>query len=257
MVAIGLMTAEQQTPLVSQIMNYLISQKQPNGAWPGTQATILALRAMLLSVEKSQEKVNGEVIVKVGDGSESFAIEPKNADLYHIIDFQPNTKIGDNKVSLTFDGEGGVMYQVVTRYYMPWKNIEQPKQELLSIDVKYDKTALVQEDIVTANVTIKNNAAVEAKMVMVDLGIPPGFEVQQNTLWDLVEMKKVQRFETTGRQIILYMETVKAGEALEFSYKMQAKFVIKAKTPKSAVYQYYNPEKRAESRPIDIEVKGQ
>ena len=256
-IAIGLMNAEQQIPLISQIMNYLIAQKQPDGAWPGTQATILALRALLLSVAKSQEKVNGEVTVTVGDAREDFAIEPKNADVMHILDFKGATKLGQNKISLSFDGEGGMMYQVVTRYYSPWKEVPVPKEEPLTITVKYDKTQLERDDIVTANITIKNNAPGEMKMVMVDLGIPPGFEVQQNTLWDLVETGKVQRFETTGRQIILYLETMKSGESLELSYKMQAKFVIKAKAPKSTVYQYYNPDKRAESQPFDIEVKGQ
>jgi uncharacterized protein YfaS (alpha-2-macroglobulin family) len=257
MIAIGLINAEQQTPLVGQIMNYLISQKSPDGGWPGTQATILALRALLLSVAKSQEKVNGEVTVTVGDARDDFAIEPKNADMYHLLDFKSATKTGDNKVTLRFDGEGGMMYQVVTRYYMPWKDVEVPQQEALTIDVKYDKTKLERDDIVTANVTIKNNAPGEVKMVMVDLGIPPGFEVQQDSLWDLVENGKIQRFEMTGRQIILYLETMKSGEALELSYKMQAKFVIKAKAPASTVYQYYNPDKRAESQSFDIEVTGQ
>jgi len=256
MIAIGLINAEQQIPLVGQIMNYLVAQKQPDGAWPGTQATILALRALLLSVAKSQEKVNGEVTVKVGDARQDFAIDPKTSDMYHILDFKNDTKPGENKISLEFDGEGGMMYQIVTRYYSPWKDIEVPKEEALTIDVKYDKTQLERDDIVTANVTIKNNAPGEVKMVMVDLGIPPGFEVQQNTLWDLVENGKIQRFETTGRQIILYLETMKSGEAIELSYKMQAKFVVKAKAPKSTVYEYYNPDKRAESQPFDIEVKS-
>ena len=255
MVVIGLMNCDRQTSLVGKIMNYLLDQKQPNGGWPGTQATILALRAMLLSVDKSQEKITGEVTVKVGESRKDFDISPKTADMYHILDFKGATKTGGNKVSLQFDGEGGMMYQVVTRYYLPWKGVEGEPRETLSIDVKYDKTKLKQDDIVTADVTIRNNAPGEVKMLIVDLGIPPGFQVQTTDLWDLVEHGKVQRFEMTGRQVVLYIETMKAGETLELSYRMQAQFVIKAKAPKSTVYKYYNPEERSDSRPFDIEVK--
>ena len=36
--------------------------------------------------------------------------------------------------------------------------------------------------------------------------------------------------------------------------RLKAKFPVKAKTPKSIAYQYYEPEIRAEAQPIEIEV---
>ncbi|RKY25485.1 MAG: hypothetical protein DRP79_06575, partial [Planctomycetota bacterium] len=150
MVAIGLMNCDRQTSLVGKILNYLLDRKQPTGGWPGTQATVLALRAMLMSVEKSQEKITGEVTVKVGEERRDFDVSRENADMYHILDFKGATKTGGNKVSLQFEGEGGMMYQVVTRYYLPWRGVEGEPRETLSIDVKYDKTKLKQKDIVTA-----------------------------------------------------------------------------------------------------------
>ena len=60
-------------------------------------------------------------------------------------------------VALRFDGKGGLAYQVVGRYFVPWN--EKPAAEALSIDVAYDRTRLAQDDIATATATVKNNLA--------------------------------------------------------------------------------------------------
>jgi hypothetical protein len=48
--------------------------------------------------------------------------------------------------------------------------------------VAYDRTHLAQNDIATATATIRNNLPKTANMVMVDLGIPPGFELLSEDL---------------------------------------------------------------------------
>ena len=65
-------------------------------------------------------------------------------------------------------------------YFVPWD--EKPASEPLSIDVAYDRTRLAQDDIATATATVKNNLDKTAKMVMVDLGIPPGFDLLSEDL---------------------------------------------------------------------------
>ena len=83
-------------------------------------------------------------------------------------------------VEIRFEGKGGLAYQVVGSYFLPWD--EKPANEPLSIDVTYDRTHLAQDDIATATATIKNNLSKSANMVMVDLGIPPGFDLLSEDL---------------------------------------------------------------------------
>ena len=56
-----------------------------------------------------------------------------------------------------------------------------------SIDVAYDRTKLTESDMVSATPTIHNNLDEQANMVMVDLGIPPEFELQTEDLQTMVE----------------------------------------------------------------------
>ena len=45
------------------------------------------------------------------------------------------------------------------------------------------------------------------------------------------------------------MDKLDAGSSMELRYAVKAKFPIKAKTPLSKVYPYYNPESASVSQP--------
>ena len=49
-------------------------------------------------------------------------------------------------------------------------------------------------------------------------------------------------------------ERLKPRQSLQFSYTLKAKFPIKAKTPKSTVYEYYNPDVEDIARPVEMVV---
>ncbi len=114
---------------------------------------------------------------------------------------------------------------------------------------------------VSVHVELKEGAARQA---IVDLGIPPGFEVLSEDLADLVarhtdlpadyEGVKFSRFDLTGRQIIVYLEELQAGQPLDFEYRIRARYPIKAQTPPSTAYDYYNPGVSGVSAPAAIQV---
>ncbi len=92
-------------------------------------------------------------------------------------------------------------------------------------------------------------------MVIVDLGIPPGFEVLSEDFEGLVAKKVIQRYSQTGRQVICYFDRIEREAPIEFTYRMKAKYPIRAKTPRSVVYEYYNPEVRDVAPPVEVVVR--
>jgi uncharacterized protein YfaS (alpha-2-macroglobulin family) len=155
-------------------------------------------------------------------------------------------------------GEGNLMYQVVSSYYLPWEKLAQypdlvPQDELVSIDVAYDRTELAVNDAVTVNVTVNlNQPGGRAESALIDLGLPPGFTVMSEDLDALVarfndvpkdsDFPAIQRYELTGRQILVYITNLSEGKPLQFSYRLMAKFPLRAQTPASNAYDYYNPD---------------
>ena len=250
----ALIKSGRHSGIVSQALTWLIQQKSPNGIWPSTQATVMALKALLAATASATQEVNAEVSVLInGEVAGGFALTPENSDVLQQVDLKRYVREGANEIQLRFTGEGSSLYQIVSKYYLPW---EKPPVEgkLLSIDVAYDRSQLAKDDVVTCSVTIANNRPGSAQMVIVDLGIPPGFEVQTGDLDELVGSKVFEKYNLTGRQIIVYLEEVEHGKPIEFEYRLRAKFPIRAMTPQSRVYEYYNPDVEDVARPVEMVV---
>jgi uncharacterized protein YfaS (alpha-2-macroglobulin family) len=65
-------------------MSYLASKKDAGGTWGTTQATIMALRALLLATEKGASDVRGTLVVLLnGKPAEKLVLTPENNDLLH------------------------------------------------------------------------------------------------------------------------------------------------------------------------------
>jgi uncharacterized protein YfaS (alpha-2-macroglobulin family) len=253
------------TNLVSKALKYLTDKKDAYGNWGSTQATILSLKAFLLSQQKGGGgDTEGTISVIInGKKIDDIKINKDNNDLMQQLDLKAYTNVGSNKIDLQFNGKGSMLYQIVGRYYKPWSNRElAPRGEILSIDVKYDRTRLAQDDVAIATVTIRNNINKVADMVMVDLGIPPGFEVLTDDLQEFIspmDVKKLgnlTKFTVTPKQVILYFDGLKPKQELSFTYRLRAKYPIKAKTFASKVYEYYNPEVSSSVKPIEMVVVG-
>lgn len=252
--AMAFMKAGKYPEVTTKALTYLVRKKSAQGHWGSTQATILALKSLMMATANQTQETNAKVTVTLnGEAAGDFQITTEDSDVMRLVDLGEKTKPGSNVVKLGFEGQGSMLYQVVGRYYMPWSMREKP-QEPMTISVTYDKTQLAVNDRVTASVKVTNNRNKAAQMIIVDLGLPPGFQAATPDLDALVQKKVVQKYEMTGRQIILYFEKIEANATIEFSYTLQAKFPLKAQTPQSRVYEYYNPEVDGLAKPQELEV---
>jgi uncharacterized protein YfaS (alpha-2-macroglobulin family) len=242
-------------------LNFITSKKDASGTWGTTQATIMALRALLLASQFSASDVRGSVAVTLnGQPVETLRLSPENNDLLHQFVLKGITAQQPNLVQLKFQGTGGLAYQVVGRYFTPWE--EKQVAEPLSIDVTYDRTRLAQNDIATEKVTIRNNLKKTANMIMVDLGIPPGFDVLSEDLQAFKEKSsgttsgRLEKFSLTATQAILYFDGLSSKQAVTLTVRLRAKYPIRAHTFQSRVYEYYDPAQNATARPVPLEVMG-
>jgi hypothetical protein len=224
----------------------------------------MALRALLLATEKGAADVQGTLEVLLnGESVEKLTLTPENNDLLHQFVFKGVESKGKglegaNIVEIRFEGEGGLAYQVVGNYFLPWD--EKPAQEALSINVDYDRTRLAQDDIATATATVINNLHNSANMVMVDLGIPPGFDLLSEDLQTYVEKTagqksaRLEKFSLTATQAILYFNAIAPAETVTLHFRLRAKYPIRARTFQSRAYEYYDPDVNSVARPVQLEV---
>lgn len=254
---IALLKSGRYPDVVGKALTYIIQAKDPNGTWGSTQATILSLKALLESMRSASDETSATVAVIVnGKEAGSFRITPEDSDVLRQVDCKKFVREGENKIQIKFEGKGVPLYQISGRYYIPWDKLsERQEQELISIDVAFDRTQLAKDDILTSMVKVAYNKGGTADMVMVDLGTPPGFQVMAEDFETLLQKKVFQRYTITGRQVILYFDKLESRKPVEFTYRLKAKFPIRARTPKSTAYLYYNPEINDVVAPVSMVVE--
>jgi len=268
-----------QSPAITRkALAYLTSTKQASGNWGSTQATIMALRALVLASQSSGADVRGTAdILLNGKVVETLTLTPDNNDLFHqfvlpvpaplrelretsapsAIKPSPSTAT-TNTVEVRFTGTGSLAYQVAGSYFLPWE--QHSANDILAIHVAYDRTQLAANDVATATATIRNNTGRTANMVMVDLGIPPGFDLLSEDLQAYQEKSataaagRLEKFSQTATQAILYFNSLGPQQTVTLTFRLHAKYPIHAHTFESRVYEYYDPTIHATAVPAQFDV---
>ncbi len=251
----GMIKARMYPATVNKGLAWISQQKDGFGTFQSTQATILAFKTLLAAEEGRAVEVEADIVVSMAAREETLRITPEDSEVLRLIDFKTETATGANKVEINAPEDTGLMYQVVGIYYVPWHKVRQPEHRpLLSLDLTYDRRNLKTDDILTAKVTAEYHGDKATDMVILDLGIPPGFKLLPEALENIKRDKIIEKYTTTGRQITVYVRRMERDKPLTFTYQLKAKFPVKAQTPKSTAYEYYNPDVKVEVQPVQIEV---
>ena len=240
---------------VSECLTYLVKSKDPQGTWGSTQATILALKALVRASSVTVPEGGVKFTVKV-NGSEAAtgSVTPASADVLQQFDLSSHLKPGSNKVIVAASDDAGLTYSVVARHFEPWP-ASPPAEPALAITVDYDRTRLSTADQLKARATLRYRGQAPTFGVIVDLGIAPGFTVNPGDFAEMVGSGRVKKFSVTSRQVTLYLGDVNPGDVLTFDYSLRPRFPLKAKAPATVAYEYYTPASRSESRPVELVVE--
>jgi hypothetical protein len=257
--ALALLRSGRHPDTARAALNWLARQKDANGTWHSTQATVLALKALVAGTGKStaDDKAR-DIELVLGDGKRKHAIPAEESDVVQQIDLSDLLKAGENRLTLKELTGHGTGYQVTFRYHVPATGAAD-KPEPLAIDLRYDRTQLNVSETLRVNATVTNRMAQTAPMVMLDLPIPPGFTVAADTLDRLnrlIEQNVIARYQLTGRTLLVYLRGLDAGKSLELEYALQAGLPVRVTVPGGRAYEYYDPAKQGRSPAVQLTVVG-
>jgi hypothetical protein len=253
--ALAMIRSGQFSNSVNQALTYLIKSKQGSGTWGSTSATILALKALVAGLGGAKQEGKAEFVIKVnGKPAARGEVTEENADVLQAFDLKEFTQVGRNEVTIDVQGKTNLMYQIVGRHFEPWRKAPETEKPVLEVAVEYDRTSLTTSDLLRAKATVSYHGRLPTYMVIVDLGIAPGFTVDAGDFAEMVGQKRIQKFSVTARQVTLYLGDVKPGDVKTFEYTLKPKYPIKAKTPATIAYEYYTPANRAAAQPVELTV---
>ncbi|MBN1611325.1 MAG: alpha-2-macroglobulin [Polyangiaceae bacterium] len=238
---------------VNAALQYLASNKGALGNYGSTQATIWTLRTLLLAASKGTEGAVGSLQVDVdGEAFTTVELTEAQSDVMTTVDLGARATTGDHDVRLTFVGTGQVSYNLVASHNIPWTEVSEPAGPL-GVSISYDKTTLYVNETATATVSVENVAGNTTNMVLVTIGIPPGFGVVTEDLDEYVAAGTLSHYETTGKQLNLYLTQLAAAKVQRISYRISAIMPVKAADGGAVVYPYYQPDQKTTAASTTLE----
>ncbi len=247
---------EQMTSQANDAIKWISLQRNSLGGFSSTQDTVMALKALMTAARLQQRTADLTVTVSVADpvnpgaGQQvaQFTVDSTNFDVLQIAEIPLGSAI-----DLSATGSGEVNYQLVRRFNVLLPEI--PISNDMMLDVVYDAESVSVNDIVTVAVSVSYvGFGKSSGMLIVDVGVPTGFQPVQDSLDALVEGGIASRIEVAGRKVIIYIDDLVRDEELAFEFQVKALYPVRAIIPDSQAYSYYDPDVHAEKRGAAITV---
>jgi len=237
------------TSLTQKAVGYLLNHRSSLGGFFSTQDTVVAFQALKSFGKFSLDEL--EITVSLnGEEVDTILMNEENRDMTFLMDLRDHLASSMN-VSIASEGSGSVMYQLFLEQYLPWDVVGEEEPEELDFSVTYDTTSIKVNDHITATVRLTYNGdSPQVRMVLIDLRAPVGFSFEASDLAAVDEEGTIDHFEISGRQCVVYIESLDKGTTIEFDYRLRADKVIEGTVQDVAVWDMYNSDIRSEESPV-------
>lgn len=222
---------------------WLAEQKDAHGTWHSTQATVLALKALLAATERPLGEAAVRQIEISIDGKPWRTIDiPRDQfDVLQQVDLTSQLSIGSHEVVVVDRSGQRTGYQLAVSWHTSDPS-RSPDPLGLSISLEFDKRALRVGESTQAKAIVRNDSGEPVPMVLVDLPIPAGFEVDPAGIAQMVADGTIEKFQVTARSVIVYLRSLDAGGSLTIPYTLRATIPAELTTPAAIAWDYYQPE---------------
>lgn len=246
---------------------YLLRNKDRYGVWYSTQATVNALDALISAIagrDAPSPTATGEAaeILINGRHATEVMLPPANQLSAPLsVNLTPHLSPGNNRVLIRRKAGGSqAAVQVVQTYYVPWDKSAAVTRataasRALRLAVSYDKTAMEIGAEVTCKVEAERTRADGYGMLLAEIGLPPGADVDRASLELAMKADgwSLSQYDILPDRLIVYLWPRTGGTRFEF--KFRPRFGLAAQTAPSVIYDYYNPEARSVIAPTKFQVK--
>lgn len=244
--------------MIRRGLQFLLNRKDRYGVWYSTQATINVLDTMLMifAEQKTQEaestaqiEINGRVVQTLTLPETRRVVSPITVPI--------TLSVGKNRIEIKRPGGGAYSsVQALASYYVPWdeksQTADKPSPDL-RLQTACDKTDGKIGDAITCRVKAERVGFRGYGMLLAEIGLPPGADVDRSSLETAQEDWTIMRYDVLPDRIVLYLWPRAGG--IDFNYRFRPRFGIAAKTAPSVIYDYYNPESRVVVPPVKFRVK--
>jgi hypothetical protein len=243
--------------LESGALLYLIQNRDEYGVWMSGQATVRVLKALLpVALRQLQGPATGSFALTVngkplsGELAEALKVDSHLLDAPRSIDLSAMIHGGAN--TLEFAGTTDATFanaQITAWLYVPWAQNAAGKTETTVPGKSFGLDFGYTCDAANASVGQAINCIVSARrfgsqgygMMLAEVGLPPGADVDRASLGKLLDSWTISRYELQPDRIVFYLwSSDAAGD--KFSFRFTPRYAIRAKAAPAKLLDYYNPD---------------
>jgi hypothetical protein len=260
--------------LILRGLLFLLSNQDRYGIWYSTQATVNVLQALGSFVSendgpqhssagpgKSEDAsivVDGKLATHIALPAAGELSPPITTDLSGFV------SAGAHRIEIQRSGQSSqASGQVVATYYVPWDRSttdgdhrsDHASSDALELRVHYDKTTVRVGDVVSCEVTAKRIGFSGYGMMLAEVGLPPGAEVDRSSLERAMKDSawEINQYDVLPDRLILYLWPHAGGTTFSFSFR--PRFGLSGETTPSLLYDYYNPDATSTVTPTKFVVQ--
>ena len=231
--------------LITKGIDYILKQRQYN-RFGSTQATAMALKALIQYTKKQKQKIIGEndkITLVINGKSITSKLVINEDGLITIDGSEDYLNTGKQKVSVAFNNE-----KVTFPYALniKWDSTLPNTSTLCPLNME---TTILELDYsvgdnVSFNIAVSNTKSEPLSMVTAIVGIPSGTTAQPWQLKKILEENKVAYYEVFDNYLVFYWREFRASETKEIRLDLKADIAGKYQAPASTVYLYYGDENK-------------
>ncbi len=251
---------------LDKAISWIGKQRGGYGGFGSTQATILALKALIGYTKANKRTAEaGELTLQVDDrkvASQKFPASVSETLTLTLAEAEKHLKPGLNKVRLEITGKNTFPYTLTWTY----QTMQPASAENCTVKLatRLAKTALNEGDMVRLNVLVENTSAKGQGMATAIVGLPAGLNLPE----DLKQLREYIRlpedgkrpqldmFEVRGRELILYWRGLAPNQKIDLPVDLIARVPGQYSGPASRAYLYYNADHKHWIEPLKVAIKA-
>jgi hypothetical protein len=232
------------TTLIDRGALFLLQNADAGGAWATSQATVGALTALLDIWGHDDVARAAQIEVRVNGVSGGKVMLPGGRTVRAplVVDISRLLRAGANEVSLTGFEPRALQVQLTAAWYQAWSPKRGAKD--LDMEVRFSALTAAVNDSVACDVAISRPAFRGYGMMIAEVGLPPGAEVDRGVLEDVIGdgQSGVDSYEVEPDHVTFYVWPRAAD--VKFRFVFRPRYAMRAQAAQSVLYDYYNPDAR-------------
>ncbi|MFZ6741998.1 MG2 domain-containing protein [Undibacterium sp. JH2W] len=235
-------------------ITWLQANRSGFGQWGATQATVLALKAMIAFDEATRVAPTAGKVSLIVDGvivsEKSYEAGKREPLLFN--DFENLLTPGKHNITLKTSGGSALPYSMAIEYRS--NEPASSNTAVINLSTTLAKADLKMGETVRLDAVISNKTQTGQPMSLVRLGLPGGLTFQNWQLKEMREKGQIAFYETRAREVILYFRDMKPGEVKKLAVDLVATVPGSYTGPASSAYLYYNDTDKTWTTPLAIRI---